>query len=215
MEELIKITEHEGKQAVSAKELYEKLGYDKSQWSRWYLKNIINNEFAIENQDWQGFDTVSNGNITKDFVLSLDFAKRIAMMSRTETGEAVRNYFILREKQYLALIKQPSQLSTLDLLELTVKEMRAQRTELDEIKSDVRQLKAATQARPEVYTAAGFLTIKGVPATIQTCVKIGKIATKLCKEKGWPIDTMPDPRFGKVNLYPTDALNMAYCAVQF
>ena len=34
MVELIKITERNGKSVVSAKELYDFLGYDKSQWSR-------------------------------------------------------------------------------------------------------------------------------------------------------------------------------------
>lgn len=46
MEEIIKITERNGKSVVSAKELYDFLGYDKSQWSRWYQSNIINNEFS-------------------------------------------------------------------------------------------------------------------------------------------------------------------------
>lgn len=32
--ELIKITEKEGKHTISTRELYDFLGYDKSQWSR-------------------------------------------------------------------------------------------------------------------------------------------------------------------------------------
>ena len=83
MSELIKITEDvAGNKIVSARELYQKLGYDLSQWSRWYKKNIVNNNFAIENEDWVGFDIKSNGNDTKDFALRLDFAKRLSMMAK-------------------------------------------------------------------------------------------------------------------------------------
>jgi paraquat-inducible protein B len=42
---------------------------------------------------------MANGNETKDFSLTLDFAKRLAMMTRTEKGEQARQYFIECEKQ--------------------------------------------------------------------------------------------------------------------
>ncbi len=100
--ELIKIQENDkGQKVVSARDLYLFLGYDKSQWSRWFKKNIIENQFAFENQDWVGFDIVSNGNETTDFALTLDFAKRISMMARTEKGEEVRKYFIDCENQLI------------------------------------------------------------------------------------------------------------------
>jgi anti-repressor protein len=99
MEQLIKITTTPGgKRAVFARELYDFLGFDKSQWSRWYKKNIEDNPYSEVNKDWQGFDTMSNGNPTKDFVLTIDFAKRLSMLARTEKGEEIRNYFIACEK---------------------------------------------------------------------------------------------------------------------
>jgi len=95
MEELIKINTNEsGASVVSARDLYQKLGYDLSQWSRWYKKNIVNNSFAIVNEDWVGFDIKSSGNDTKDFALSLDFAKRLSMMAKTKVGDDYRKYFI-------------------------------------------------------------------------------------------------------------------------
>jgi len=99
MEELIKLSDDEkGNKVVSARDLYQKLGYDLSQWARWHKKNIVSNSFAIENEDWVGFDTMSRGNKTKDFVLSLDFAKRLSMMAKTEIGEKYRRYFIKCEE---------------------------------------------------------------------------------------------------------------------
>ena len=49
MEELIKITEYNGKKAVSARELYEKLGFASQHWASWYKKNITSNPFAVQN----------------------------------------------------------------------------------------------------------------------------------------------------------------------
>lgn len=47
MNELIKVTEKNGKQVVSAKELYIGLGLNKSQWSRWCKSNIEDDKFFL------------------------------------------------------------------------------------------------------------------------------------------------------------------------
>lgn len=96
MEELIKITEYNGKKAVSARELYEKLGFASQHWASWYKKNITSNPFAVQNED---FVQLPLSGRTQDFTLSIDFAKRLSMMARTKTGEQIRNYFIEVEKR--------------------------------------------------------------------------------------------------------------------
>ena len=96
MEELIKITEYNGKKAVSARELYEKLGFASQHWASWYKKNITSNPFAVQNED---FVQLPLSGRTQDFALSIDFAKRLSMMARTKTGEQIRNYFIEVEKR--------------------------------------------------------------------------------------------------------------------
>lgn len=96
--ELLPINENNGQRAVNARDLYLFLGYDKSQWARWYTKNIINNDYAEEGVDYQTFDIVSNGNATKEFALSIDFAKELSMLARNERGKQARRYFISCEK---------------------------------------------------------------------------------------------------------------------
>lgn len=59
--EIIKVTKDEkGKDVVSAKELYDGLGLNRSEWSRWYKRNIEENEFFKENVDWVGFVIAPN-----------------------------------------------------------------------------------------------------------------------------------------------------------
>lgn len=97
MSELIKITKNSSNlEVVSAKELYSFLELDKSQWARWRKRNITNNEFALKNIDYTELDTMSR---SVDYALTIDFAKKLAMLARNEKGEKVRDYFILREKQ--------------------------------------------------------------------------------------------------------------------
>lgn len=96
--ELIKIKNQDGKQVVSARELYLGLGLDRSNWSRWYKANIVNNEFFKENIDWIGVRHHDEGNETMDFAITLDFGKHIAMMARTERSHQYRNYFIRVER---------------------------------------------------------------------------------------------------------------------
>lgn len=99
MQELITIREDQnGQPVVSARELYDRLGLARAHWSKWSRVNIEQNPFATENQDWMGFTLWVNGNLTKDFSLSIDFAKKLCMLAKTEIGEQIRNYFLECER---------------------------------------------------------------------------------------------------------------------
>lgn len=99
MNELIKVKKENGKQVVSARELYLELGLANGQFSRWSKANILDNPFAVENEDWVGFDIDVEGNKVPDYALVISFAKKIAMMSKTEKGNTVRDYFLECEKR--------------------------------------------------------------------------------------------------------------------
>lgn len=131
MQELIKIkTNDKGTKAVSAKELYEFLGMNSAVFARWAKKNIEENPFAFENTDWAMLNIMlSNGNPAKDYSLTVDFAKRLAMMARTEKGEQARQYFISCEKKLMELTI-PKELSRKEILLLALEaEERAEKAE--------------------------------------------------------------------------------------
>lgn len=95
------ITDEKGQQLVSARELYIGLGLSKSKWARWYKNNIENNEFFKENNDFVRVRLNVEGNDVQDFAITLEFAKHIAMMARTEKSHEYRNYFIQCEKELI------------------------------------------------------------------------------------------------------------------
>ena len=93
--DLIRIEKKNGQDFVSSlKEIYLDAGMDKTHWSRWYVKNVEENLFFAEGQDYQALAIEANGNITKDFVCVLDMAKHLIMQMSTEKAFAYRQYLI-------------------------------------------------------------------------------------------------------------------------
>ena len=76
--------------AVSARELYLGLGLMANKWSRWYQTNIIENEFFKQHTDFIELPFVGSehGVFAKDFAITIEFAKHIAMMAKTEKAHA-------------------------------------------------------------------------------------------------------------------------------
>jgi phage anti-repressor protein len=132
MNELIKVS-NEGR--VTARELYEFLELASSQFARWVKTNIEQNEFYQEGVDWQGFDIVSNGNETKDYHLTIDFAKHLCMLSRTERGKQARSYFVEVEKRFKdGYIAQP--MSQIEVLAQSTQIMLEQDKALKQLQAD-------------------------------------------------------------------------------
>lgn len=98
--ELIKIEERDGKQAINARELHQKLG-SKYQFANWIQERIEKYGF-VENQDYEVFkENLKNskgGRPSKEYALSLDMAKELCMIENNEKGRMIRKYFIEVEK---------------------------------------------------------------------------------------------------------------------
>lgn len=98
---VVEIIEHDGKQAVNARELHQKLG-SKQQFANW-IRNRIEKYGFVENQDFCSFNKVikrENGATTvTEYALSLDMAKELCMVENNEKGRMIRKYFIEVEKK--------------------------------------------------------------------------------------------------------------------
>lgn len=123
MRELIKITENAGNNAVSARDLHQWLETE-DHFTQW-AKRMFEYGFS-EGTDYQAvheFVAAKNGFGGKnkiDYVLTLDAAKEISMIQRTEKGKEARQYFIEVEKR---LRKSVPVVSTLDMLKIAVQEL--------------------------------------------------------------------------------------------
>jgi anti-repressor protein len=101
MEELIKITEQDGRQAVSARELHQFLD-SKQEFANW-IKNRIDKYGFVEGQDFCSFDNSikreTGATIRKEYAISIDMAKELCMIENNERGKQARRYFIACEKK--------------------------------------------------------------------------------------------------------------------
>ena len=101
MDELIKITEQDGKQAVSARELYKFLGIE-TPFTMW-AERMFEYGFS-EGADYvslsQKSDKPQGGRPSIDYALTIECAKEISMLQRNEKGKQARQYFIAVEKRY-------------------------------------------------------------------------------------------------------------------
>lgn len=106
--QVVEIIEREGKQAVNARELHQKLG-SKRDFSNWIQDRISKYGF-VENQDFEVFNkNVENskgGRSRKEYALSLDMAKELCMIENNEQGRLFRKYFIEVEKAARAKYEQ-------------------------------------------------------------------------------------------------------------
>ena len=113
MNELIRINP-DGR--TTSKELYEFLELNPTQYSRWCKMNIEDNEFAEEGTDYglldMNVENQTTGRPSLNYWLSISFAKKLCMMSKTERGEQARNYFIEVERRFNAPAPLPQMTQT-------------------------------------------------------------------------------------------------------
>lgn len=104
MKELVKVQEQETQQTVSARDLWEFLEI-KRQFADWIKEQIERGQF-LEGRDFLTFHEkvkrkeARGASVSTEYHLTLDTAKHIAMMSQSNKGYEVREYFIEVEKHY-------------------------------------------------------------------------------------------------------------------
>lgn len=199
--DLIKVTESKGKQVISAKDLYEFLGFDKSHWVRWSKKNIVDNPFFIEGEDWDRFALMVNGNKTTDYAVTIDTAKRISMMARTDKGEEARRYFIECEDK----LKKQTPQTFAQALRLAADQ--AEKIELQ--KSEIQGLEQALDESEQWISIIRASKECGVKETNFNWRALKKYSI----DNGIEIKTAPCPRFKTKKLYHISVFNKCYPAL--
>lgn len=148
MKELIKITEKDGQQLVSARELHEFLGVSKhiTQWIKPYIKD--DNDYGFElNVDFMRIDgevNPTNGLPTVDFAITIEMAKELSMVSKTEKGKQARKYFIQCEKKLREVVQAPKKLTAIEQLKLQNEAILEVDKKVDEVIEEVKDLKNNT-----------------------------------------------------------------------
>lgn len=104
MQEIIAISQStingESVNTVNARELWEKLG-SKRQFGNWIKEKLSDFEEGIDYTINKIVNGEKDGKFKpKEYTITLDTAKHLAMLERNETGKKIRQYFIEAEKRF-------------------------------------------------------------------------------------------------------------------
>lgn len=97
--ELITVNEKDGVQTVSARDLYKALEITE-RFANWFERVCVYG--FVEGQDFLGckvFNTLAKQEL-QDYVITIEMAKQICMLQRSEKGKQCREYFLQLEKAW-------------------------------------------------------------------------------------------------------------------
>lgn len=205
MNELIKVTEQNGKQVVSAKELHQFVNRE-TRWDIW-IKRMLDYGFT-QNVDYQCLNKnvrMPNGGTKKvldDIALTINTAKEIAMIQNNDKGKQARQYFIECEKQLnrpktqVELLLQSAQL----LAEMERKQLALEnRIEAIEQRSEI-------NGEIQHFSILGYCRNIGKQISLNEAKIYGQRCSRLCTQMGFQTGKIPDTRYGTVKTYPLNVL---------
>lgn len=98
---LIKVTINDDQQLVSARDLHKGLNL-KRHFGDWVKQNFKDFEEGVDFMSAPRSANMPNGGVKRiaDYALTIDMAKQLCMMSRTELGKKYRRYFIELERKW-------------------------------------------------------------------------------------------------------------------
>lgn len=210
MQELIKITQHENRQVVSARDLHAFLE-SKKQFADW-IKHRIKKYGLIEGEDYQAFSlTGETGGRINEYALTLDAAKELSMVEGNEKGKAARVYFIEKEKELRALQAPSKTLTQAEILLQNCQLLVQQEQRLFIVENKINSIEAKITTSPTDYFAvAGYAKLNKIKVDSGTANKLGRWAASICKDLGYVIGKIPDAKYGSVNTYPAEVLVMVF-----
>ncbi|WP_455475746.1 antA/AntB antirepressor family protein [Bartonella sp. B17] len=164
-------------QTVNARELHAFLEV-KSEFRNW-INNRIEQYSFIEKQDFTTTVKFYRGGKLKDYYLTLDMAKELAMVERNEKGKQARQYFIECERR----AKQSLNLTNALEDPLAIKKLLLESiTQLEDLKSEVNVLKPKAMALENLQRHDGLF---GLTEAAKILEVQPKFFLHFLQEKSW------------------------------
>lgn len=130
------------------------------------------------------------------------------MLQRTDKGKQARQYFIACEKRLREVVLQPMTVEDMIIANATrTKEINSKVATLE---TKMLKLDARTTNRPKGFTVAGWAKLQKIHIGLSTAAKLGKMATKICRDRGVKCEKVEDPRFAEVSVYPIEILEEVF-----
>lgn len=160
MTQLIPITQNDGAQAVMGRDLHAFLEVQ-SNYREWFPRMVAygfeeGKDYASKNRRVQ--DSLGREREATDHIISLDMAKEISMIQRTEKGKQARQYFIECERQAKLPHIDGNSITRMELIQIA---MNAE-TERLALEAKNKELEPKADAYDEFIDATGKYNIGAV-----------------------------------------------------
>lgn len=136
---------------TSLKNLYDFLQLDKSHYTKWCKRNIIDNPFAVENVDYISFrpkcENPNGGRPTTEYKLTSDFAKQLSMTVKNERGQEARKYFIACEQGLKVATQKIQNYKPVVNLQPMIDAITALSQNMATMQQDIQEIKQARRNR--------------------------------------------------------------------
>lgn len=173
MNELIKVTYDNDRATVSGRELHEKLEI-KTPYTQWFERMA---EYGfVENEDYVGLsqkcEKPSGGRPSVDHQMTIEMAKQICMIQRTDAGRRYREYFLEIERKWNdpQMVMARSLIYANKQLEILSGQLDAANARIEEANAQIEE------AKPKVLFADAVKASK-------TSIMVGELA-KLLRQNG-------------------------------
>ncbi|WP_306593147.1 antA/AntB antirepressor family protein [Corynebacterium striatum] len=183
MNELIPLIDNDGAQAVLGRDLHNFLEVS-TEYRHWFPRMVEygfeeGKDYAVKNDRVQ--DSLGRSRERTNHVISLDMAKEISMIQRTEKGKQARAYFLECERR----AKQPAELSGPELMAKALVEAQAT---LEAANNKVRELEAPAKSWNTMAAQGGDYSVSAAAKTLSRDpnIRIGRDQLfKFMRELGW------------------------------
>ena len=173
MNDLIKVTYDNDRATVSGRELHEKLEI-KTPYTQWFERMA---EYGfVENEDYIGLsqkcEKPSGGRPSVDHQMTIEMAKQICMIQRTDAGRRYREYFLEIERKWNdpQMVMARSLIYANKQLEILSGQLDAANARIEEANAQIEE------AKPKVLFADAVKASK-------TSIMVGELA-KLLRQNG-------------------------------
>ena len=163
----------------------------------------------IEGRDFSTILSKSTGGRpSTEHQLTIDMAKEICMLQRTNIGKRCREYFLEIERRYNEQLKS---LTPEELIFEQARIMLEHGRRLSLVEDKINILEAKLETRPEnYYSIAGYASLNGLKVGTNRANMLGRKAAMLSREYGYEISKTSDSRYGSVNIYHEDILKEVF-----
>ena len=219
MNELIKIENkevgNETIQTTSARELHKFLEVTE-RFSSWMERQFqYGFEEGVDYLGCKVFNTQANQEL-QDYYLSLDCAKEIAMLQKSDKGREARKYFIECEKQLKSSMPTDPLLMIAHMAQqayeakLLTQQVAHRQDSMEQTLKEVQAKQEALTDSSNFFSVLAFANLHDIGLTNGKLSALSRKAGKLSEKLGAEVGTISDQRFGKIKVYHKDVLTQLF-----